>query len=133
MLLVLLSTYLFVQLIELPTRAVAFAYAVVAGVTCYFHYFGVLIPVAHFAVVLALPARRRAWRMLAPAAAIIVVIVAPILWLIHAQDTGHISWVQAPSWRVPATPESSQCLRSCRRSAAPTVITSRVVTSPTQI
>ena len=97
-LLVLLSTYLFVQLIELPTRAVAFAYTVVAGVTCYFHYFGVLIPVAHFAVVLALPARRRAWRMLAPAAAIIVVIVAPILWLIHAQDTGHISWVQAPSF-----------------------------------
>jgi hypothetical protein len=23
---------------------------------------------------------------------------APILWLIHAQDTGHISWVQPPSW-----------------------------------
>jgi mannosyltransferase len=97
-LLVLLSTCLFVQLIELPTRGVAFAYAIVAGLTCYFHYFGVLVPTAHFAVVLGLPANRRTWRMLVPAAGIITVIVAPILWLIHAQDTGHISWVQAPSF-----------------------------------
>lgn len=97
-LLVLLSTYLFVQLIELPTRGVAFAYAVVAGLTCYFHYFGVLVPAAHFAVLVGLPARRRPWRMLVPAAAVTVVVVAPILWLIHVQDTGHISWVQAPSF-----------------------------------
>jgi mannosyltransferase len=96
-LLVLLSTYLFVQLIELPTQGVAFAYAVIAGLTCYFHYFGVLVPAAHFAVVLGLPANRRAWRMLLPAAGVIAVIVAPMLWLIHAQDTGHISWVTAPS------------------------------------
>ncbi len=32
------------------------------------------------------------------AAAIIAVVAAPMLWLIHAQDTGHISWVQPPSW-----------------------------------
>jgi hypothetical protein len=36
--------------------------------------------------------------MLLPAAGIIIVMVAPILWLIHTQDTGHISWVQAPSF-----------------------------------
>ncbi len=96
-LLVLLSTYLFVQLIELPTQGVAFAYAIVVAVTCYFHYFGVLVPAAHFAVLFGLPAHRRTWRMLLPAAAIIAILVAPILWLIHAQDTGHISWVQTPS------------------------------------
>jgi mannosyltransferase len=96
-LLVLLSTYLFVRLIELPTQGVAFVYALVAAATCYFHYFGVLIPAAHFVSVLGLPAHRRAWRMLLPAAALIAVLVAPILWLIHAQDTGHISWVQSPS------------------------------------
>ena len=27
-----------------------------------------------------------------------LLIAAPILWLIHAQDTGHISWVQRPSF-----------------------------------
>jgi uncharacterized membrane protein len=96
-LLTLLSTYLFVQLIELPTQGAAFAYALVAALTCYFHYFGVLVPAAHFVVLLGLPAHRRTWRMLLPAAAIIAVLGAPILWLIHAQDTGHISWVQTPS------------------------------------
>ncbi len=95
---VLLSTYLFVRFIELPTQATAVAYALVAGVTCYFHYFGVLVPAAHFAALAALPANRRPWKPLLLAAAIILAEATPILWLIHAQDTGHISWVQRPSF-----------------------------------
>ena len=95
---VLLSTYLFVRFIELPTQATAVAYALVAGVTCYFHYFGVLVPAAHFAALIALPANRRPWKPLLVVAAIILAEATPILWLIHAQDTGHISWVQRPSF-----------------------------------
>ena len=76
----------------------AVAYALVAGVTCYFHYFGVLVPAAHFAALIALPANRRPWKPLLLAAAIILAEATPILWLIHAQDTGHISWVQRPSF-----------------------------------
>jgi mannosyltransferase len=95
---VLLSTYLFARLIEQPTRAMAVAYALVAGVTCYFHYFGVLVPAAHFAALIALPPNRRPWKPLLLAAAIILLAAAPMLWLIHAQDTGHISWVQRPSF-----------------------------------
>jgi len=95
---VLLSTYLFVRFIELPTQATAVAYALVAGMTCYFHYFGVLVPAAHFAALAALPANRRPWKPLLLAAAIILAEATPILWLIHAQDTGHISWVQRPSF-----------------------------------
>ena len=95
---VLLSTYLFGQLIESPTYSMACAYAVVAGLSCYFHYFCVLVPAAHYLTVFGMQAERRPWKPLLLAAAIVFVIAAPILWLIHAQDTGHISWVQPPSW-----------------------------------
>ncbi len=94
---ILLSTYLFVRLIENPSYGLACAYAIVAGLTCYFHYFGVLVPGAHAVSLIAAPRDRMRWRPLILAAAIIVVIAAPILWLIHAQNIGHISWVQPPS------------------------------------
>ncbi|HEY1731979.1 MAG TPA: glycosyltransferase family 39 protein [Terriglobales bacterium] len=95
---VLLSTFLFVRLIESPAYGVACAYAIVAGLSCYFHYFCVLVPVAHYAAVIGLRANRRPWKALMLSATIIVVMTAPILWLMHVQDTGHISWVQPTSW-----------------------------------
>lgn len=95
---VLLSTYLFVRLMETPTYSLACAYALVAGLSCYFHYFCVLVPAAQYLAVVGMRPGRRPWKPLTLAAAIIVVMAAPILWLIHAQDTGHISWVQPPSW-----------------------------------
>ncbi len=95
---VLLSTHLFVRLIQTPSYSAAFAYAVVAGVTCYVHYFGVLVPVAHAFSVLSLPSNQRAWKPLILAWTLIALLAAPILWLIHAQDVGHISWLQPPSW-----------------------------------
>jgi len=94
---VLLSTYIFVLFIEGPTYKLACLYAVVAGLTCYFHYFGVLVPAAHAISLMAVPRGKRPWKPLVLAAAIIVVMAAPILWLIHTQDVGHISWVPAPS------------------------------------
>jgi len=99
-LLVLLSTYLFVRLIESPNKSysLAFAYAFAAGLIAYFHYFGVLVPAAHAVSMFALPAKRRPWRPLFLAWAIIILLTFPILWLIHAQDVGHISWLQPPSW-----------------------------------
>ncbi len=97
-LLVLLSTYLFVRLIEEPSRSLAIAYGFTAGLTCYFHYFGVLVPAAHAVSVLTLPTTQRRWKTIVPAWAIIALLASPILWLIHAQDVGHISWLQSPSW-----------------------------------
>lgn len=93
----LLSTYLFVLLIETPAYKLACFYGVVAGLTCYFHYFGVLVPAAHAISLLALRRERRPWKPLLSAGAIVAAMAAPILWLIHAQDAGHISWVQPPS------------------------------------
>ena len=92
----LLSTYLFVRLMEEPGYGLACGYAIVAGLTCYFHYFGALVPAAH-AISLAVPGSRRPWKALLPAAVIIAIMASPVLWLIHAQDLGHISWVQPPS------------------------------------
>ena len=94
---VLVSTYVFVLLIEKPSYKLACAYAVIAGLTCYFHYFGVLVPAAHAISLAALPGSRRPWKPLLLAAVIIVAMAAPILWLTHAQDVGHISWVPSPS------------------------------------
>ena len=94
---VLFSTFLFVVLLERPTYGKALAYALVAGLSCYFHYFCVLIPVAHYAV-LGVGSARRSCRPLLFAAAVTAAIAAPILWLMHAQDTGHISWVRPTSW-----------------------------------
>jgi mannosyltransferase len=95
---VLLSSWLFVRLIEAPGYWAAVVYAAIAGVTCYVHYFGVLVPAAHAVSVFGLPANRRPWRPLILAWAIVALLAAPVLWLIHAQDVGHISWLQPPSW-----------------------------------
>jgi 4-amino-4-deoxy-L-arabinose transferase-like glycosyltransferase len=94
----LLSTYLFVRLLTRPAHGVALAYAMVAGLSCYFHYFCVLVPAAHYVVLIGIPATRRPRRPLLFAAAIIAIVSAPILWLMRTQDTGHISWVQPSSW-----------------------------------
>ena len=95
---VLLSTYLFVRLIEKPGYALAAGYGIVTGLTCYFHYFGILVPAAHAVSLLAMPRRRRPWKPLLLAVAIIIVMASPILWLMHAQNIGHISWVRPTSW-----------------------------------
>ncbi len=94
---VLLTTYTFVLFIAKPSYKLACVYAVIAGLTCYLHYFGVLVPAAHAISLPAIPRSRRPWKPLLVAAGIVVVMAAPILWLIHAQDVGHISWVPAPS------------------------------------
>ena len=94
---VVISTYRFVRLIEVPCYRFAVAYGIVAGVTCYFHYFGVLVPAAHAISLIAMPRGRRPWKQYAVAGVIFVLFAIPVLWLIRAQDIGHLSWVQPPS------------------------------------
>src|SRR5271167_284051 len=90
------STYLFVRLIERPTFLIACAYGVVTGLTLYCHYFGMLVPAAQAISLTALP-KGRPWKQLAVAASIIGLAAVPVLWMIHIQDIGHISWVEGPS------------------------------------
>jgi mannosyltransferase len=91
------STYLFVRFIERPTIALACAYGVVTGLTLYSHYFGMFVPAAHAISLAALPAGRRPWKELAVAGSLIALAAAPVLWMIHIQDIGHITWVERPS------------------------------------
>src|ERR1019366_1416785 len=91
------STYLFVRFIERPTYGMAFAYALNAGVTLYFHYFGLLVPLAHAVSLLALPRDRRPWKHLFAAGAILAALALPVLWMIHIQPIHHLDWVTKPS------------------------------------
>jgi mannosyltransferase len=94
----LLSTYLFVRLVEQPTYALALAYGVVTGLVLYCHYFGMLVPAAQAISLLVLPRGRRPWKQLTVAASIVALAALPVLWMIHIQDIGHITWVKSPSW-----------------------------------
>jgi hypothetical protein len=94
---VIVSTYFFARLIAQPTYGVACAYALAAGVTFYFHYFGLLVPLAHAVSLLALPEERRRTKPLFPAAAIILLLALPVLWMIHIQPVRHLDWVSKPS------------------------------------
>jgi len=91
------STYLFARLIERPTYAMAFAYALAAGVTFYFHYFGLLVPLAQAVALLALPRERRPGKQLYVAGAVITLLATPVLWMIHIQPGRHLDWVSKPS------------------------------------
>jgi uncharacterized membrane protein len=95
---VLVSTYLFVRLIERPRFVLACIYGIVTGLVLYCHYFGLFVPAAHAISLLALPHQRRPWKQLAVAASIVTIAAVPVLWMIHIQDIGHITWVKSPSW-----------------------------------
>ena len=91
------STYLFVRLIEQPTLVLACAYGAATGLTLYCHYFGLFVPAVQAISLAAIPQGRRPWRQLAVAASVVAVAAVPVLWMIHIQDIGHITWVQRPS------------------------------------
>ena len=91
------STYLFVRLVEGPDYSRAVAYGIAAGLTCYCHYFGLLVPAAQAISLAFLPRERRPWRQLLAAFSVLALLAAPVLWMIHTQDVGHLAWVSPPS------------------------------------
>jgi len=93
-----ISTYYFVRLIEEPTKSIASAYALAAGVTFYFHYFGLLVPLGHAVSLITVPNERQSWPQLRLAAAILMVFAVPVLWMISIQPGRHLDWVAKPSF-----------------------------------
>ena len=91
------STYFFARLIARPCYPWALAYALAGGITFYFHYFGLLVPVAHAVSLFALPNARRPWKHLWLAAGLLSGFAAPVLWMIHTQPVRHLDWVSKPS------------------------------------
>ena len=106
--LVTFSSYLFVGLLERPTRTGRVVYAIVAVLAVYAHYFAVYVLLVQGATLVTLK-RRAAW---APAwiatAVTIVVACAPVLWFAsRVGPTAIIGWIQPPAlrelWSVPVT------------------------------
>lgn len=95
---VIISTLLFVGLNEQPSYRNAVLYALAAGTTLYFHYFGLLVVAGHAVSLLALPRDRRSWKHLSAAFAVLVALSLPVLWMIHIQPIGHLDWVPKPSF-----------------------------------
>jgi uncharacterized membrane protein len=94
---VIVSTYFFARLIEQPTNAIACAYGLAVGIIFYFHYFGLLVPLAQAVSLAALPKEKRPWKHLIAASAIIAAFAVPVLWMIHIQPARHLDWVSKPS------------------------------------
>jgi mannosyltransferase len=94
---VITSTYLFARLIAGPRYAIALWYGLAAGATFYFHYFGLLVPLAHALSLVALPEGRLPWKQLLLAGVMMTALAAPVLWMIHIQPVRHLDWVQKPS------------------------------------
>ena len=95
---VIVATYWLVRFADQPTWRNAWVYGVAAGAMLYCHYFGALAVAAHVLSLPALPAERRPWRKLALMAAVVAILGAPVVWMVHIQDVSHIAWVPAPSW-----------------------------------
>jgi 4-amino-4-deoxy-L-arabinose transferase-like glycosyltransferase len=96
-LMVIISTYCFIRLMEGPSYKFAIVYGLAAGFTYYFHYFGVLVAAAHAVSLVAMPRGKWPWKQYSVAGVILVFLAIPIFWLIHAQNVRHISWVRPPS------------------------------------
>ncbi|MCZ7530353.1 MAG: glycosyltransferase family 39 protein [Acidimicrobiia bacterium] len=86
------SSYLFVRGVEQPTRAVWLGYAVAAALGLYAHYLGALVPVAHAASLLFLPRARIPWHRLAEAAALLLVLVTPLVVLVTGAQSAGLEW-----------------------------------------
>jgi mannosyltransferase len=91
------STYYFVRMVERPRAAIALAYGLAAGITFYFHYFGLLVPLAQWLALAGLPKERRPWKLLMASGALMAVFAAPVLWMIHIQPGRHLDWMSKPS------------------------------------
>jgi mannosyltransferase len=93
-LLAILATLLLVRLVDNPTRAACAWYALAVAALGAFHLMGLLLLLAHLAVVW-----RRALVPWAVSAALGVLPVLPLAWLGQRQSE-QISWIKPANWRV---------------------------------
>ena len=98
LLLVALSTYLFVICLDGPTTRNALAYAVVSVAAVYAHFFA-LLAIAAQLVTLVVAHRQRAWRRLLPGLAAMGILVAPLILFVAARNSDQINWIPRPTVR----------------------------------
>lgn len=106
--LVTVLSYLFIGLLERPSRRGRVAYAIVGGLAVYAHYFAAYALLVHGATLVALK-RRAAWTPAWIATALAIVLMcAPAVWLASTVGpTQVIGWIHVPAlvelWSVPVT------------------------------
>lgn len=98
-LLVTVSTLLFVDATERPTRTRWAAYVLVSGAAGYAHFFAVLVPLAHWISLAARP-KRRLPRGFAAAVLATLALWLPIAVFVLFKDKGQVSWISPPSLEV---------------------------------
>jgi mannosyltransferase len=96
-LLCLLSTRLFVRVMESPGWGYAALYALVSALAIYTHFFAVLILAAQAASLPAWPRPQFPWRRLLTVAAAIVALAVPAAIFVLTRDIGQLLWIQHPN------------------------------------
>jgi mannosyltransferase len=90
--LVTLATLLFVRALARPTWTSWLAYAVVAALGVYAHFFALLVLLAHAASLLFLPRDRLPVRKLAGTAAALGTLLIPFVYLLARSDSSGVAW-----------------------------------------
>ncbi len=97
-LLVSLSSWYFLRMMENASWANCVLYAVVSAAAIYSHFFAVLVILAQW-VSLILWRRQVPWKVLARSLGMLIVLLVPAaIYLLHSQRS-HVAWIPGPSWR----------------------------------
>lgn len=96
LLLVALSTYLFVICLDEPTTPNVLAYTVVSAAAAYAHFFA-LFAIAAQLVTLVVAHRQRARRRLLPGFAVMGILLAPLILFVLGRNGDQINWIPRPT------------------------------------
>lgn len=96
--LVILSSYLFIRVIEDPANKKAlYGYVFISAMAIYAHFFAALVLIAQAFSVPFLPSNKFRIRQFLFAVLLIAALITPIVYFIVTKDTGQISWIPEPS------------------------------------
>lgn len=101
-LLVALSSVLFVKGVESPSRRPWIAYVLVAALAVYSHFFAALLVLSQWVSVLFFQGRRRVAGTVASAILGLVVMLVPLILFLMRVDIGGAEWLRRPGWRAVA-------------------------------
>lgn len=96
-LLVASSTLVFVRLVRSPSWIVGIAYAILAALSIYAHFFSVLVVAAQWLSVMFLPARSAPVRKLTGALVLTAFLSFPAAAFVLSKNVGQLNWVPKPS------------------------------------
>jgi mannosyltransferase len=92
------STHLFVDCVESPTRKRWVLYAIVNALAVYVHFYAPLLVLAHLAALAFFPGKRIPWKAALWAAALYVVLVSPaVYYVVLGPHREQLDWLRPPN------------------------------------